>query len=77
MSIQITKEVIFASEAATLLCMSTQRIYKLIHTGILPAYKDEDSRTWKIPVSSLENYIKNRKAILLDQFPQKRGKAPC
>ena len=57
MSILVSKSVLFASEAATLLSMSVQHVYHLIHTGKLPAYKEKDSRAWKIPAESVTNYI--------------------
>ena len=60
MLVQVNKSVIFASEAATLLCMSVQRVYDLIHTGKLPAYKEKDSRAWKIPAESIANYIQQQ-----------------
>ncbi len=57
MMVQVNKSVIFASEAATLLGMSVQRVYGLIHSGELPAYKEKDSHAWKIPAESIANYI--------------------
>lgn len=60
MLVQVNKSVIFASEAATLLGMSVQRVYGLIHSGKLPAYKEKDSHAWKIPAESIENYIREQ-----------------
>lgn len=60
MMIQVNKSVIFASEAAALLGMSVQRVYGLIHSGELPAYKELDSRAWKIPAESVANYIQKQ-----------------
>ena len=60
MMIQVNKSVIFASEAASMLCMSVQRVYGLIHSGELPAYKEKDSRAWKIPAESVANYIQKQ-----------------
>ena len=58
MSILVSKSVLFTSEAATLLSLSVQRVYGLIHSCKLPAYKEKDCRAWKIPAESVTNYIK-------------------
>ena len=59
----INKVTLFASEAASLLGCSTQQIYKLIHIGSLPAYKDADCRAWHIPEQSIKDYIDSRMSI--------------
>ena len=56
----INKTVLFASEAASVLSCSTYHIYNMIHTGTLPAYKDEGCRTWHIPEQGIKNYIEAR-----------------
>ena len=45
----ITKCVFYVSEAATLLNCAPYQIYRLIHTGQLPAYKNENGKAWHNP----------------------------
>ncbi|MDY4416691.1 helix-turn-helix domain-containing protein [Selenomonas sp.] len=70
MSILVSKSVLFTSEAATLLSLSVQRVYGLIHSGKLPAYKEKDCRAWKIPAESVTNYIQMQ---LKENGTQKEG----
>ena len=70
MSILVSKSVLFTSEAATLLSLSVQRAYGLIHSGKLPAYKEKDCRAWKIPAESVTNYIQMQ---LKENGTQKEG----
>ena len=53
----ITKCVFYVSEAATLLNCAPYQIYRLIHTGQLPAYKNENGKAWHIPEQSIRDYI--------------------
>ena len=53
----INKTILYVSEATSVLGCSTYRIYFLIHTGILPAYKDEGGKTWHIPEQSIKDYV--------------------
>lgn len=52
---QINKEVLHVSDAASLLCVSSQKIYEMIRKGELAAYKD--GKAWKIHVASIESYV--------------------
>ena len=54
----INKSVFHVSDAASLLCCSSQVIYELIHNGKLFAYKD--GKAWKIPEKSINDYINAR-----------------
>lgn len=56
----INKAVFYVSETACLLNCSAHYVYKLIHTGQIPAYKDDGCKAWKIPESSIQNYINSR-----------------
>ena len=56
----ISKTVLFVSETACVLGCSSYQIYRLIHEGKLPAYKDEGARAWKIPETSIQAYIQTR-----------------
>ena len=60
MGLAIVKAVFYAAEAAVLLNKSVQEIYRLIHSGELVAYREEGSRTWNIPASSITDYINTR-----------------
>lgn len=57
MGLAIVKEVFYAAEAAVLLNTSVQEIYRRIHSGKLPAYREEGSKSWKIPASAITDYI--------------------
>lgn len=52
---QINKEVLHVSDAASLLCVSSQKIYEMIRNGELAAYKS--GKAWKIHAASIENYV--------------------
>jgi len=56
----INKAALYVSEASTVLNVPTSEIYRLIHTGQLPAYKPLGRRAWHIPESSINNYMENR-----------------
>lgn len=56
----VNKLVVSVSDAACLLSVSDQKIYKLIFSEQLVAYKD--GKAWKIQMSSIENYINSRVA---------------
>lgn len=60
MKVLINKSVLFVSEAACLLGCSSYQVYRMIHEGMLPAYKDEGARAWKIPESSIQAYIQTQ-----------------
>lgn len=49
------KLVISASECASLLATTPNKVQKLLMSGDLPAYKD--GRNWKIPIKLLEQYV--------------------
>ncbi|MEN6412819.1 MAG: helix-turn-helix domain-containing protein [Veillonellales bacterium] len=55
---QIEKLALHVSDAASLLSVSSQRIYQMIHNNELDAYKA--GKAWKIPVEALEAYMKSR-----------------
>ena len=55
---QIEKLVLHVSDAASLIGVSSQKIYQMIHDGELTAYKA--GKAWKIPVKAVEDYIKLR-----------------
>jgi len=56
----VNKTVLYASEVASLLGYSTHTVYRLIHCGKIPAYKEEGCRAWHIPESSVLAYIDSR-----------------
>lgn len=53
---KLEKLVLHVSDAASLLGVSSQKIYEMIHNGELDAYKA--GKAWKISAASVENYIK-------------------
>lgn len=55
---KIEKRVLHVSGAASLLCVSSQKIYQMIASGELFAYKA--GKAWKIPEESIENYLKSK-----------------
>ena len=55
---QVEKRVLHVSEAAAILSCSSQTVYQLIHTDVLPAFKT--GKAWKIPASAIEEYINFR-----------------
>lgn len=55
---KIEKLVLHVSDAASLLGVSSQKIYELIHNKELTAYKV--GRVWKISVEALEDYLKSK-----------------
>jgi excisionase family DNA binding protein len=57
--LKIEKVVLHVSEVACLLQCSSLTVYKLIHSGKLPAYKS--GKAWKIRVSDLEKYLRSIK----------------
>lgn len=54
----IEKLVLYVSDAASLIGVSSQKIYEMIQCKELPAYKS--GKTWKIPATAVEDYIKLR-----------------
>ena len=50
--------VVSPSEARKMLVISSNRMYEMLESGELPAYKEGTS--WKIPVQSLKHYITQR-----------------
>ncbi len=57
---QIEKIVLHVSDAASLLGVSSQAIYQIIHNGELRAFKT--GKAWKIPAADIEHYLKVRLA---------------
>lgn len=57
---KIEKLVLHVSDAASLIGVSSQKIYQMIHDNELAAYKA--GKAWKISVASIEDYIKLRLA---------------
>lgn len=55
---QIHKLVVHVSDAASLLGVSSQKVYEMIRNGDLKAYKD--GKVWKIHGHSIEAYIQLR-----------------
>lgn len=55
---QVEKLVLHVSDAASLIGVSAQKIYQMIHDNELPAYKA--GKVWKIPATAVEDYIKFR-----------------
>ncbi|MEN6413446.1 MAG: helix-turn-helix domain-containing protein [Veillonellales bacterium] len=54
----IEKLALHVSDAASLLSVSSQKVYQMIHNGELKAYKT--GKAWKIPVEALKAYTKSR-----------------
>ena len=57
---KIEKNIMTVSEAACILSCSTYVIYRLIHANALKAYKDAEGRPWRIPESSIKDYVTAR-----------------
>ncbi len=55
---QIEKLVLHVSDAASLLGVSSHKVYEMIHAGELSAYKA--GKAWKIYDSSIAAYIRSR-----------------
>ena len=55
---QLEKLVLHVSDAASLLGVSSQKIYQMIHTRELAAYKA--GKAWKISATAIEDYIRSR-----------------
>ena len=55
---QIEKLVLHVSDAASLIGVSSHKIYEMIQSKELPAYKA--GKAWKIPSEAVEDYIKLR-----------------
>jgi excisionase family DNA binding protein len=55
---QIEKLVLHVSDAASLLGVSSQKIYEMIHNKELRAFKA--GKAWKIYSTDIEDYIKLR-----------------
>lgn len=56
----LNKSVLYAGEASVVLNMPVQKVYKLIKSGVLLAYKDDCSKAWKIPEQSILDYHEQR-----------------
>ncbi|MEN6413426.1 MAG: helix-turn-helix domain-containing protein [Veillonellales bacterium] len=56
----IEKLALHVSDAASLLGVSSQKVYQMIHNNELDAYKA--GKAWKIPVEALKAYMKSRLA---------------
>lgn len=59
----INKSILTVIETQQILCLNTYKVYQLIHSGALFAYKDEGCNMWKIPEQSINDYLDNRKRI--------------
>ena len=55
---QIEKLVLHVSDAASLIGVSSHKIYEMIQNKELPSYRA--GRAWKIPADAVEDYIKLR-----------------
>ena len=55
---QIEKLVLHVSDAASLIGVSSHKIYEMIQSKELLAYKA--GKAWKIPTDAVEDYIKLR-----------------
>lgn len=55
---QINKLLLHVSDVASLLGVSSQKVYEMIRSEELPAYKA--GKAWKIHASSVEIYIQSR-----------------
>ena len=55
---QIEKLVLHVSDAASLIGVSSQKVYQMIHDKELTAYKA--GKAWKILAKAVEDYIKLR-----------------
>lgn len=55
---RIEKLVLHVSDAASLIGVSSHKIYEMIRNRELPAYKA--GKAWKIPADAVEDYIKLR-----------------
>ena len=55
---KIEELVLHVSDAASLIGVSSQKIYQMIHDNELSAYKA--GKAWKISATAIEDYIKSR-----------------
>ena len=55
---QIEKLVLHVSDVASLIGVSSQKIYQMIHNKEIPAYKA--GKAWKISATAIEDYVKLR-----------------
>lgn len=51
-------KILLATDAAVILRCGVRRIYKMIESKEIYAYKDKDGRVWKISEQSILDYIK-------------------
>jgi len=56
--VQIEKLVLHVSDVASLIGVSSQKIYQMIHNNELPAYKT--GKAWRISAMTIEDYVKSR-----------------
>ena len=63
----LTKSAFYAAEAAVLLNLSVQQVYRLVHGKKLRAYKDYGGRSWKIPADSIVEYMRNWQEVGVSQ----------
>ena len=53
----INKTVLFVAEAACVLNYSSHKIYSMIHSGELSAYKIPGHKRWYIPEESIKAHV--------------------
>ncbi len=53
---QIEKILLHVSDVASLLGVSSQTVYHMIHNGELRSFKS--GKVWKIPTADIEHYLK-------------------
>lgn len=59
----VYKVILTATEAAAALGYSTQTIYKYIHDGKLPAYREPGHRAYQIAYDDLKDFVATWKTM--------------
>ena len=71
----IDKLIFTATEAASILGLSTQTVYGLLETGELRGYKENEYSSWKITRDALAEYVTLREAAALERMEKMRKNA--
>ena len=56
----VEKILLSVAETASLMGCSSWKVYQLIHSDSLQAFKDEGGRVWHIPTASILDYVETR-----------------
>ena len=64
----VEKMLLSVAETASLMGYSSWKVYRLIHSKSLGAFKDESGRVWHVPATSIMDYVDARMHM---QAPEK------